>query len=151
MKIGTIMTRDVVTCPVDATMAQAARIMWDRDCGCVPVVGTDGHLVGIITDRDLCMAALTRDLPLTRMAVREAMRREPHACTAEDDVGRAHRIMRERQVRRLPVVDRTGHVAGIVSLNDLALAAGEDGQARRQAEIVKTLAAICRHREPVPA
>jgi CBS domain-containing protein len=102
-------------------MAEAARIMWEHDCGIVPVVDAEGRPVGIVTDRDLCMAAYTRNEPLSRMPVRDVMAREIHCCRTDDDESAVHAAMRAYQVRRLPVVDADGRLQGIVSLNDLAL------------------------------
>jgi len=87
MKAKELMTRDVATCRPEDPMAAAARIMWERDCGIVPVVDGDGRPVGVVTDRDLCMASFTRNEPLSRMPVRDAMAKKPFACREEDDEG----------------------------------------------------------------
>ena len=57
MHVSELMSHPVVMCPADATLDQAARLMWEFDCGTIPVQDTDGRLVGIVTDRDICMAA----------------------------------------------------------------------------------------------
>jgi len=149
MRIEKTMTKDVATCLPGDRLSTAARIMWDRDCGAVPVVDA-GRVVGIITDRDICMAAAMRDLPLSRMRVRDSMRKEPFVCHAGDDVEAAHATMRKRQIRRLPVIDKRKRLVGIVSLNDLALgAARERGGSRVKDErkVVRTLETICEHRQ----
>jgi CBS domain-containing protein len=150
MKAKNLMTRDVYACRSEDPMSLAARIMWERDCGVVPVVDGDGRVVGIVTDRDLCMASYTRNEALSRMPVRDAMAKEIFSCREEDDESAVHATMREHQVRRLPVVDDEGRLHGIVTLNDLAVqaAAGKGAAAeKRQREVARTLVGISRHRE----
>lgn len=154
MKARNLMTREVATCRPEDAMAVAARIMWERDCGVVPVVDGDGRVVGVVTDRDLCMASYMRNEPLSRMLVRDAMAKEVFTCREEDDEAALHAAMREHQVRRLPVVDEEGRMQGIVSLNNLALqaAVAKGGAAeKRQREIARTLTEISRHREVAAA
>jgi len=154
MKARDLMTREVAACRAEDAMAVAARIMWERDCGVVPVVDGDGRVIGVVTDRDLCMASYTRNEPLSRMPVRDAMAKEIFTCREEDDETQVHAAMREHQVRRLPVVDEEGRLEGIVSLNNLALqaAAAKGGAAeKRQREIARTLTEISRHREVAAA
>jgi CBS domain-containing protein len=146
------MHSDVAACRPEETMAAAAQIMWEHDCGVVPVVDPDGRVVGIVTDRDLCMAAYTKGRPLAQMRVGEAMQAPVFCCGEEDSRAAIHATMRRHQVRRIPVTDRDGRLVGIVSLNDLVLdaAAAESGvRTQRISEVVETLSAICRHREPV--
>jgi CBS domain-containing protein len=150
MKAKDLMTRDVAACRPDEPMAAAARIMWEHDCGVVPVL--DGQkVVGVVTDRDLCMAAFTRNRPLSGMAVRDAMAKRVFSCHEGDDEAKVHAAMREHQVRRLPVVDDEGRLLGIVSLNNLALrSAAAKGSAAEKGlrEVARTLIDISRHREP---
>lgn len=114
-----IMTEAPTTCtPVD-TLARAAQIMWDRDCGAVPVVGSEGALVGVITDRDVCMAAYTRGGALSAISVESTMSRELATASPDDSIGHVARIMNERQVHRVLVVEE-GKLVGIVALADLA-------------------------------
>jgi CBS domain-containing protein len=150
MKAKNLMTCDVATCRPEDAMATAARIMWERDCGVVPVVEAD-RLVGVVTDRDLCMASYTRSEPLSRMAVRDAMARGVFTCREEDDEDLVHAALREHQVRRLPVVDDDGRLKGMISLNDLVLHATGKGADRRQREVLRTLTEISRHREVAAA
>ena len=155
MKVRNLMTADVAVCHVDEPMVNAARIMWENDCGFVPVVEeSDDNLVGVITDRDVCMAALTRGLPLDRMAVAEAMVPEPQFCRADDLLTAVHHTMREHQLRRLPVLDQDDKLVGVVSLNDLARNAAKargTTLARKSRAVSKTLAAVCEHHEVVEA
>jgi CBS domain-containing protein len=151
MKAKTLMCRDAAACHPDDTMADAARIMWEKDCGVVPVVDDGRRVVGIVTDRDICMAALTQGRMLAGMRVRDAMQAPVHCCTESDTRPQIHALMREYQVRRLPVVDRDGRLLGVVSLNDLAMdaVATRDHEPRSMHEVAETLAAVSRHRTPV--
>jgi CBS domain-containing protein len=120
MKVEELMTTEVGCCrPYDAA-DQAAKIMWERDCGAAPVVDQDGRVVAVLTDRDICMAAFTQGRSLADIRVSSAMSRSLWSCRADDDVKDAEKAMRTRQVRRLPVVDAEGRLVGILSLSDLA-------------------------------
>jgi len=151
MKIQEIMQRNVKACTQDDTLNTAARLMWDNDCGCVPVIATDGNgaIVGMISDRDICMAAYTQGKCLSDIAVTVAMAQSVLSCKPYDDLALAEAMMREARIHRIPVVDDNGAVVGIVSLTDIARNALSLGDSRvalgTQAEIARTLAAI---REP---
>jgi len=120
LRIEKIMHRPVITCRPMDSLHTAAALMWDHDCGALPVVDEDGRVLAMITDRDICMAAFTQGLPLVAMKVKSAMSNQLHACHPEDPVTEAEKRMGEKQVRRLPVVDLEGRVQGILTLNDLA-------------------------------
>jgi CBS-domain-containing membrane protein len=122
--------------------------MWEGDCGAVPVVHGEGHLVGMITDRDICMAAYTRGLALWQIPVSEAMSKEVHSVRTKDQLERAEAVMRGARIRRVPVLDGEGRLVGILSMNDLARHAQHAvGSARKNGlsadNIAQTLAAIC--------
>jgi CBS domain-containing protein len=142
MRIEKVMHRPVVTCHVDDHLGKAARLLWEQDCGALPVVDGTGRVVAMITDRDICMAAYTKGLPLEAIQVRAAMSSQLYACHPGDPVFEAEKRMGEKQVRRLPVVDEQGRVLGILSLNDLAREAGRFAGGRIQdsnSTLVKTL------------
>ena len=147
MKISQIMKSDVETCAADDNLAAAASRMWDCDIGCLPVVDERGEVIGMVTDRDICMAALTRGQPLHEIPVSVAMAKEILTTGPDATLIEAEEIMRSAQVRRLPVVDSDGALVGIVSLNDLALLAEHEiGRKNRDLsaqEVTATLAAIC--------
>lgn len=147
MRIEAIMTRDVATCVAGQSAADAARLMWERDCGCVPIVDSDGELAGIVTDRDLCIAAYTRGLPLHEISLDSVMSRTVQTCRATDSVAEAERRMSTAQVRRLPVVGGLSSVVGILSLSDIARARGRTWVTRMIGDVAKTLAAITAPRE----
>src|SRR5688572_3455277 len=99
------MTRDVQTVTDSDRCDSAARIMWDRDVGSVPVCDAGGALVGIVTDRDICMCAYTKGQALHDLSVHDAMARDVVACDENDDVRHVEELMQSHQVRRIPVVD----------------------------------------------
>jgi CBS domain-containing protein len=149
MRIDQIMTQDVCTCRQDDSLERAAQLMWDRDCGCLPVSASDGatRVVGLITDRDICMCALFQHKPLSDIRVSEAMSKQVQACKPNDSITAAEKVMAQGQIRRLPVIDEQGMLVGIVSLSDVAREA-EREVAEVQPEISGmevggTLAAIC--------
>jgi len=143
MRIEQLMARPVQHCRAEDSLAHAASLMWEHDCGCLPVCADDERLVGIITDRDICMCALFRNEPLGSLKVAEAMARNVLACSPAEGVGDAEARMREARVRRLPVVDDGGRLVGIVSLADLAREADGAGKEISESEVRNTLAAIC--------
>ena len=151
MKIDAIMTAPVETCGPDDNLGEAARAMWTHDCGVLPVVAADGHVQGILTDRDICMALATRDRPAARIAVREVATQAVHACVEGDDVETALDTMRTQRIRRLPVLDRDGHLKGLLSINDIVLHAGKRPGEVAADRLVAALKGICSHRAPVAA
>ena len=114
MKVRDIMTRDVVSCQKETDIGTAARLMLHGRFGTLPVVDAHGRLAGIITDRDIAMAAATRRRNASHIAVHEAMSQSVRSCFAEDDLPAALKQMEEGRARRLPVLDaagRTGRIA----------------------------------------
>ncbi|MBI1815126.1 MAG: CBS domain-containing protein [Deltaproteobacteria bacterium] len=151
MKVEQIMKRPVNTCTPRDTLNTAAKIMWDHDCGCVPIV-EDGRLVGMLTDRDICMAAYTQGAPLTGLEVWKAMSNVVHICRPSDTLAVAERLMQTHGIRRLPIVDSDGRLVGLLSLSDIALEGVRErsGKAKRQIsadEVARTLGSICEPRE----
>lgn len=153
MKIRDVMTRDVRTCRPTDTLDVPAGTMWEADCGVVPVVDDRRRVVGMVTDRDVCMAAYTQGKALGAIPVASAMSKTLEACSADDDLAVAERRMQTAKVRRLPVLDAQGRLAGIVSLGDLARRAAVKGKGKGVSadEVAATLGAICVAREPAPA
>ena len=142
MEAQEIMTRDPACCTPDHTVQDAARMMQDHDCGCIPVVDDARRLVGVITDRDLACRCLAAGLgPDTSVA--EVMSLSPSCCAPDDDVQYVERIMEERQVRRVPVIDRHGECVGMVSQADVVRAAERSPQVsdREVARMVERVSA----------
>jgi CBS domain-containing protein len=152
MKVRDVMSEDVFICNPDDNLATAALRMWNHDCGVLPVVER-GRVRGVITDRDICMALALKGQPPAAVRVAEVIAGPAVSCVPGTDVAEALEIMRDHQVHRLPVVE-DGRLAGLVSLNDLALAAGAvQGIDRRPTyrEVVDALQGICAHRRPALA
>ena len=149
MKIKEIMTSGPVACSPATNLAAAAALMLDADCGILPVVDDHGKLAGIVTDRDMYIALATRNARASQLTVGEVARRQVFTCGPDDDVQAALATMKQHRVRRLPVEGFGGTVAGIVSMNDILLAAGPR-KAVRNDEVVDTFQAICAHHHPTP-
>jgi CBS domain-containing protein len=124
MKVKDIMTQSAVGCSANTNIGEAVELMWVHNCGMLPVVGPDHKLSGIITDRDICIAVGTRNKLAGELTVGEIATKEAFTCTPEDDVYTALHIMANKQVRRLPVVDDTGILQGILSTDDIVAHAG---------------------------
>lgn len=120
MKIREIMTKQVDFVNADNTLQEAALKMKDMNVGVMPVGNTNG-LEGILTDRDITIRAAAEGRDPGSTKVREVMTREVTFCREEDDVEAAARIMEEKQIRRLPVIDKEEKVCGIISLGDIAV------------------------------
>jgi CBS domain-containing protein len=148
MKVKDLMTTDVRTCTPDTSVAEAAHLMWDGDCGILPVVD-DGELVGVVTDRDMYIALATQDARASRLRVGAVATTKLATCAPEDEVHTALATMRHARVRRLPVTGFGGTVLGILSMNDILRAAGAGKEVPTE-DVVQTLQAICAHHHPVP-
>lgn len=144
MNVASVMVRGVLTCRGESSPGEAAKIMWESHCGSVPVVDGEGRAVGMITDRDICMAAYTRDLPPSQMIVSSVCSRALVALREGDSVEAAERLMQRHQVRRLPVIDQAGAPVGMLSLSDLArtLRSSRQRVDFNAESVVATLAAI---------
>ena len=154
MKVKELMTSIVRCCPEYSTLNTAAQIMWDNDVGCLPIVDKDDHVIGMLTDRDVCMSAYLQGVALNEALVTSAMSKEVFFCQADDDVAAAEKLLREKQVHRLPVVDSKGHPVGLISLNDIAReGAREAGSSKARqvsdAEIVQVIASVCAPRQRI--
>jgi CBS domain-containing protein len=147
MKVQHVMTKDVHTCRPETNLSMAAMQMWNGDLGVLPVLANGGTVVGIITDRDICMAAATKHCDPTTIKVEEVMTGQVYSCAPETEIHEALQTMQQRRVRRLPVINtHDGKLAGILSLNDVALKAQSGAKAELSAQDVEnTLKAICAH------
>jgi CBS domain-containing protein len=148
MKVRDIMTRDAVSCTRETSLADAARLMLDGHFGTVPVTDADGKIAGILTDRDIAMAMAATRRSASNIAVHEAMTQGVRTCFEEDQVAAALKQMEEARVRRLPVVDAAGHVAGILSIDDLVLRALDRPGGLSSSAFINTLTRIA-SRPPV--
>ncbi len=142
MHVRDVMSHPAITCPVDSALDAAARLMWEYDCGVVLVVSDDGRLGGIVTDRDICLAAYMHHKPLHLIPLAKAMVKPVISVHEEDGAESAEQLMRENRIRRLAVVDAAGRPVGVLSLDDLAQLALQEARADRDRELVRTLAAV---------
>jgi CBS domain-containing protein len=150
MKVQDIMTSDVQCCSPETNLAAAAKMMWDSDCGALPVLNVQSQVMSIITDRDICMAAATKNRSASDITVWETVSGKAHTCHLSDDVYTALDMMKREKIRRLPVVDEDEVLQGIVSMNDFVLLAGETKVGKPPAlsyeDVVRTMKAISVHR-----
>jgi CBS domain-containing protein len=121
MKAQDLMTTEPACCAPSSTVREAAQLMREHDCGCIPVVeGKSRRLVGMVTDRDVaCRCVAEGKSPDT--PVREIMTTNPQSSHPEDDIAAVEQIMIEAKVRRVPVVDDGGRCIGMIAQADLAL------------------------------
>jgi CBS domain-containing protein len=155
MKVKEIMSTNAKVCAITDNLSAAAGLMWENDCGCLPVVAEGEKVVGLITDRDICMAANLKNRNLWNIAVEDVISDKLFACKPEDDIQTALKTMQESKVRRLPVVAADGTLEGILSMNDIVLKAEEPREKKASelsyADVVKTYKSICQHRLPMQA
>jgi CBS domain-containing protein len=140
-------------CRPESNLGEAAELMWKGNCGFLPVIGSDEKVVGVVTDRDICIALGTRGRPSGEVAASDVMSKKVYSCAPEDEVHVALNTMREGRVRRLPVVTKEGKLAGVISMDDVLLRA-EAGSVGKSAcvsaeEIVNAFRAINAHQVPV--
>lgn len=123
MKISEVMTPDPACCVVGDSAHKAAIIMRELNVGIIPVVDSDesNKLVGLVTDRDLCMKVVAEGADPKSVHMRECMTGKLVTCKPDDDVETVLHLMQENQIRRIPVVDHTNVIQGIVSTADMVL------------------------------
>lgn len=151
MKVKQIMTPNPKAIWLTESLADAAQLMWDNDCGVLPIIKDGRKVIGMITDRDICMAVAMRDTNPSSVSVEEVMTGQVFSVNSEDELDQALEAMNEHKIRRLPVVNAEGELEGILSLNDVVLHAttSEDGADVGFDEVVKTHQSICQHPLPV--
>jgi len=141
MKVRAIMTEPSVTCTPETSLAVAVRLMREADYGTLPVIDSRGRLVGIVTDRDICLSVAGTNRNAVNIAVREAMTRKVFSALLDDDVHSALATMKGARVRRLPVRDEFGHLQGMLSIEDVVVR-GLEGEGITAEEIVAALRAM---------
>lgn len=154
MNVRELFTRNPASCGPDTNLAAAAELLWERDCGILPVVDDARRVIGVLTDRDICMALATRDRMASQVAARDVMTSPVQSVGPDASASHALKVMRQHRVRRLPVVDEQGILEGVLSMNDLALASSEPKGTKLTSpsyeEVVLTLKEICSHAAPKP-
>ena len=142
--VRTLMSVNVRSCTPGDSLNRAAQLMWDGDCGCVPVVDDSGRVVGLITDRDICMASYTQGKSLAELPVEGFMSKQVHGCGPDESVGDALGLMTEHRLRRLPVQDVSGKLIGMLSLADVARWASTVGNPAVDAALADVLGELAK-------
>lgn len=147
MKVRDVMKVQVYTCSEGDTLNEAVNQMWQHDVGSLPVLDHAGRVVGMVTDRDIALAAFMTGKSLARIPVAEAMSKALYSCMAEQPVEEAEKAMRDHQVRRLPVTEESGQLTGVIALSDLARVARLSPELPC-VDVVQTLSTITKPRLP---
>lgn len=150
MKVQDLMTSEVKSCRPETSLAAAAMVMWEYDCGVLPVTDNENKVIGMITDRDITIAVATKGRLASEIMVNEVISGKVYSATPEEDIHTALKTMRHERVHRLPVVNGQGTLQGILSLNNIVLRAEEE-KGRHHPELnyedaMSTIKAICEHR-----
>jgi len=143
-KCREVMTRNPASCSATDTVTKVASLMKEHDVGSVPVVESDKRLVGIVTDRDIVVKVVAAGRDPGQAAVKEAMTPNPASCKEDDDLDYALKLMKERQVRRMPIVDGSGRLAGIIAQADVATRVHKDAKTGELVEAISE-SATTRH------
>jgi len=150
MTVKDIMKRSIVTCAPGDDVGTAAKDMHDRQCGFVPVVDAQGAVVGVVTDRDVCVAlAIHKHRPPDRVAVQDIMSKPVFSCFPDENLKAVLATMARHHVRRLPVLDKHGHLQGVLSIDDIVQVPHRRGAPTAE-EIVETFREIALRR-PIEA
>jgi len=156
MKVNEVMTGTPYYCQPETNLGSATELMWNANCGFLPVEGADGKVVGVVTDRDISIALGTRNRVAGDVLVGEVMSGKLYSCGPDDDIHIALQTMKESRVRRLPVLAKNGSLIGVVSMDDVLLRAeptrlGKEPELSTD-EVVRTYRAITQRQVPqVPA
>ena len=142
MNVNDLMTTDIQCCTPDMTLDQVAMMMWEGDCGSVPVIDENNCPIGIVTDRDIAMScALNHKAPWEISTSMVTGNREIFTCASDDSLQQAITTMQERKVRRLPVVDADGHLAGMLSIDDI-VSRSEKGKVGKELSLDATMSVL---------
>jgi CBS domain-containing protein len=148
MKVRDLMTTSAVSCRSETNLAAVGALMWEHDCGFIPVVDDKEKVTGVITDRDICIALSTRDRQPSQITAGEVTNVPAFVCSPDDDGQSALQTMSKERLHQLPVTNSDGCLAGILSINDLLLHA-EKGTGKTPEisydEVVQAFQAICSH------
>jgi len=145
MKVRDVMTKNVTSCHPEQNLGEVVENMWKYRCGAMPIVSDEGRVMGIITDRDMCIALGTRDLRASEMKAADVAPARYFACRPDDDIHSALKTMAAQEVRRLLVTDEYGKLAGILSIDDV-IAHARAGSEINYSEVVRTMKAISENR-----
>ncbi|HKV42630.1 MAG TPA: CBS domain-containing protein [Blastocatellia bacterium] len=151
MLVKDAMTENAITCSPGTNLAEVVELMWTYDIGFLPLVDDELKAIGVVTDRDICIAVGTRPYLASEILAAHVTSGRLFYCYPEDDVHVALQTMEREKVRRIAVLDEAGHVVGILSLDDIALHAeapnGKPVQLSHQ-DVSRTLRAVSKHEVP---
>ena len=145
MKVEHVMTKNVRSCHPETNLSYVAAKMWDYDFGAMPVVDGEDRVMGMITDRDIAIAASTKGRLATEITVGEVMSGNVYACALDEEISSALKTMQREKVRRLPVIGKDGKLAGLLSINDVVLHAGEARGEIPYEDVMSTFKSVCKH------
>lgn len=147
LSVSEIMSSGVWSCPANATLDQAIEMMASRGCSSIPVVDGSNKPIGIITDRDVTMYVnLKHQSPWDIQLAQFTQGRHIYCCYEQDDIQDALKILRDRHIHRLPVLDDRDKLAGIVTMNDVIQHAEEaDSADLSYKDVVETLKVVSKH------
>ena len=152
MKVRDVMMDRPYYCQPDNNLGSATELMWNGNCGFLPVQSADGKVIGVITDRDICIALGTRNSLASDVGVGEVMSGKLYSCAPDDDIHMALQTMREAKIRRLPVIAPNGTLVGVLSMDDILFRAvprspGKEPELSSD-EVVRTFRSIAQRGDP---
>jgi CBS domain-containing protein len=152
MKVKEVMMGTPYYCQLETNLGSATELMWNANCGFLPVQAPDGKTIGVITDRDICIALGTRGRLAGDIVVGEVMSGKLYSCAPDDDIHLALQTMKEGKVRRLPVIGSKGSLVGVISMDDILLrtepmSMGKEPELSSD-EVVRAYRAITRREVP---
>jgi len=142
MQVKDLMTANVSSCHPANNLAELTEMMWNQRCGAIPVVDDSGKVLGVITDRDICVALGTRNVRASDVLARDVSPSKCFRCSPTDDVRDALKTMATEEVSRLPVVDGAGKLLGMLSIDDVTFHAAYGCSSLNDREIINAIAAI---------
>lgn len=131
MKVQDAMMGTPIFCSPETNLGSAIELLWGRNCGILPIVDAKQKVIGVVTDRDLCVALGTRNRLPGQITVGDVATGEVHSCRRQDDIHEALQTMAKKRVRRLPVVNEEGVLEGILSMDNVVLHTESAGRGRK--------------------
>jgi len=142
MLVKDLMTGNVSFCRPESNLAELAEVMWNQQCGALPMLDDSGRVIGIVTDRDICIALGTRNIRASDVLARDVSPPTCYTCSPNNNARDALRTMANQEVSRLPVVDEAGQLVGILSIDDIVFRAGGGSSDLNDREIIDTIRAM---------
>lgn len=152
MRVKEVMMGTPYYCGSQTNLGSATELMWSANCGFLPVEAPDGKVIGVVTDRDICVALGTRSRLAGDIVVGEVMSGKLFSCAPDDDIHIALQTMKDGKVRRLPVIAKDGSLVGVISMDDILLrtepmSLGKEPELSTD-EVVRTYRAITQRQVP---